>query len=76
MRLDEKDLEELVKLYRTAQTTPVMALSSKDMIEGRDWASIAWNEVRHKMDEFGKKYGFNPETIKGIDFKTGEVKCL
>lgn len=60
-------------MYRTAQTTPVIALSTKAILEGRDWASMAWDDVRHKMDELGKKYGFDPKLMKGINFKTGEV---
>lgn len=42
------------------------------MIEGRDWPSLAWNDVRRKMDELGKKYGFDPSKM-GINAETGEV---
>ena len=51
----------------------MIALSTKAILEGRDWASMAWDDVRHKMDELGKKYGFDPKLMKGINFKTGEV---
>lgn len=72
-QLSEEDRQELVKLYHEAQTTPVMALSAADMMGGRDWASQAWDCVREKMDELGKKYGYNPHTVE-INQKTGEVK--
>ena len=71
--LSEEDRKELVELYRTAQTTPVIALSTEDMIAGRTWSAMAWDRVRDKMEELGKKYGFNPRTSP-IDPKTGEVQ--
>lgn len=70
--LSEEDREELVKLYKEAQTTPVIALTTADMLSGRDWASQAWDRVRIKMDELGKKYGYNPRTVQ-VNNKTGEV---
>ena len=71
--LSEEDRKELVELYQTAQTTPVIAFSVANMIEGRDWSSLAWNSVREKMDKLGKKYGFDPR-ISPINQKTGEVQ--
>lgn len=71
--LSDEDRKELAKMYEEAQTTPVIGCSMKDMIEGRDWASLAWNRVRAKMDDFGKKYGFDPKKIRGINKQTGEV---
>lgn len=73
IKLSEEDRKELADLYHTAQTTPVIALTCQDMLEGRDWATLAWNDVRKKMDELGKKYGFDPRKMKGIDSKSGEV---
>jgi hypothetical protein len=29
--------------------------------------------VREKMEQLGKKYGFDPKQMKGISPKTGEV---
>jgi len=71
--LSEKDRKELAELYETAQTTPVIAMTTDDMIHGRDWATQAWNRVREKMVELGKKYGFDPKEMKGISSETGEV---
>lgn len=45
------------------------------MIGGRDLASLAWDQVRAKMDELGKKYGYNPKTVQ-INQETGEVFSL
>lgn len=69
IKLSEEDRAELVKLYETAQTTPMIRLS----MGSKDWAAQAWDRVREKMDELGKKYGFNPKSMRGIDKKTGEV---
>ena len=69
--LTKEEHEELTNLYHEAQTTPVIALSCADMLSGRDWASQAWDRVRAKMDELGKKYGYNPKTAQ-IN-KKGEV---
>jgi len=71
--LSEEDRKALAELYHRAETTPMIAMTSDDMLHGRDWASRAWDEVRAKMDELGKKYGFDPRTMKGISSKTGEV---
>jgi len=72
IKLSDEDRKRLVELYRTAQTTPMIALSSKDALEGRDLATSAWNDVRTFMDSLGKKYGFN-SVISAIDPETGIV---
>jgi len=69
IKLSEEDRQELVKLYARARTTPVIKMSTL----GPSWADQAWDDVRRKMDELGKKYGFNPKEMKGINPKTGEV---
>lgn len=73
IKLSEEDRKELVNLYEEAKRTPMIAMSVKAGIEGRDWASQAWDRVKKKMDELGEKYGFNPREMKGINKKTGEV---
>ena len=73
IKLLEEDRKELVKLYEEAERMPMIGFSVKQMIEGRDWASQAWDHVRKKMDELGEKYGFDPKRIRGISKKTGEV---
>lgn len=70
--LSEEDRKELVKLYEEAKTTPVIGFSVQQMIEGRDFASLAWDRVRRKMDELGRKYGYDPTKVK-INKRTGEV---
>jgi len=73
IKLSEEDRKELVELYEEAEKTPMIAMSLADGIAGRDWATQAWNEVKAKMDELGKKYGFDPSQMKGINKKTGEI---
>jgi hypothetical protein len=70
--LSKKETEELAELYHTAQTTPMIAFTTQAMLEGRDWASLAWDRVRKKMEELGEKYGYNPRKVQ-INNKTGEV---
>jgi len=70
--LSEEDRVELVDLYKEAQTTPVIGFSMRQMLEGRDLASLAWDRVRRKMTELGEKYEYDPK-ISAINQKTGEV---
>jgi len=67
MKLSEKDRKELNELYLRAQNTPVIQIGSIDL------STCMWDNYRAKMFKLGKKYGFNPKTIRGIDSKTGEV---
>ena len=72
-------MEELNELYRRTQTKPISVTQIIDELKETYFPSpkqLRWAEVRHKMDELGKKYGFDPRTMKGIDFKTGELNCL
>lgn len=55
-----------------AQKTPVMAMSCRDMMEGRDWASLAWDRAMSEGRRLIAKYGFDPET-HGINTITGEI---
>jgi len=66
--LNTKDAGELLALYRRAQGTPVIKMS----MSSPSWADSAWEDVRRRMDELGKKYGFDPRKIKGIQ-PNGEV---
>jgi hypothetical protein len=70
--LSKDELTILVKLVHTAERTPVIALSSQEMLDGRDWASLAWKSVRELMDELGKKYGYDPMKMQ-INAQTGKV---
>ena len=73
IRLSEQELEELKRLIHEAKITPVIGFSMRQMMEGRDLASQAWDRVRRYWDELGEKYGFDPQAIRGIDAQTGEV---
>lgn len=46
------------------------------IIGGRSLADTPWSNVSQKMDELGKKYGFDPKKMKGINKKTGEFVAL
>ena len=72
VKLNEEDRKELTALYQIAQTTPMIAMSSKDALEGKDFSTLAWNRVRKFMDALGKKYGFDP-VVSAISPKTGMV---
>ncbi len=71
IKLSEEDRKELVKLYEEAEHTPIIVVGGV----GEDLASLAWDRVRDKFDELGKKYGFNPTGIKGINKETGKLVC-
>lgn len=76
IELSEEDRKELVKLYEEAEKTPYLVYQTEmrgGIPHARDTASDAWNRVRYKMEELGKKYGFDPRKMKGINKKTGEI---
>ncbi len=73
IKLDKQELEELMRLTHEARNTPVIALSLAAGLRGEDFSSQAWQRVRNKWEELGKKYGFEPTRAKGIDSVTGEV---
>lgn len=73
--LSKGDREEVAKLYKLARTTPVVGFSVKQMLDGKDWASQAYNRLREKLDELGKKYGYNPREVQ-INQETGEVRKI
>lgn len=68
--LTKEEAEELTRLYHEAEITPVIGFSVAQMIGGRDLASLAWDRARAKMDELGRKYGYNPKVAQ---IKNGEV---
>ena len=70
--LSDEDRKELVKLYENAQTTPAFSM----IVGGRSLDDTPWSMVRRKMDELGKKYGFDPKKMKGFNRKTGEIVAL
>jgi len=73
IKLTQEELKELLNLHDQAYHTPVIAMSVRDGLEGRDFATQAWDRVRSKWEELGRKYKFHPSQVKGIDKQTGEV---
>ena len=73
IQLTEEELKHLIELTKKAENTPVIAMSLEAGMKGRDWATLAWNDVRDYWHELGRKYDFDPTKVKGIDSKTGEV---
>jgi len=75
MKVTQEECDKLVALYKRAGDTPVIAFSVKDGLDGKDLATLAWNDVRSYYDELAKKYGFNPEK-QAINQKTLEIVDL
>ncbi len=71
--LTKEELEKILKLNDEANNAPVMTLSVADGLAGRDFASLARNDLREYWIEIGKKYNFDPENVRGIEKATGEV---
>ena len=71
--LTKEELEKILQLNDRANNTPVMTLSVEQGLAGRDFASLARNDLREYWEELGKKHSFNPENVRGIEKATGEV---
>lgn len=67
MKLTEEETNELVRLYQRMQSAPIVMLDHK-----HDYHEQCTEDVRRYMDNLGKKYGFDPQKIKGIN-KQGEI---
>jgi hypothetical protein len=61
--LTPEELAKITQLYVKAQTTPMICTSMEEGLAGRDWASMAWADVRSYLNDLGKKYGYNPENM-------------
>jgi hypothetical protein len=57
--IDKHDYKELLELYKTAQTVPMIKMTSDPM--EKDLSTQAWDKVREKMDDLGRKYNYNPK---------------
>ena len=73
IKLSGEDLFELIELTKKAEVTPVIVPWGLDPLRDKDLATEAWDKVREKWQELGKKYGFDPLEVKGILTVTGEV---
>lgn len=63
-KLSDEDFADLKRLSEEARKTPVMALSLKDGLEGRDFASIALERVHAKWGEIANKMGVKYGSIR------------
>ena len=73
IKITREELDKLLNLTKVAQTTPVIGFSVRQMLSGEDLSRQAWYRVKAKWRELGKKYGFNPQEVRGINATTGEV---
>jgi len=73
VKASPEEVVELKGLLQTAQTTPVIALSTADAMSGRDFSSLAWNRVKERCHAVALAHGL-PEIpgFYGCDLKTGE----
>ena len=66
-----EELAGIKELLRKAQTTPVIALSSRDALAGNDFSSRAWRRVEEKVHEVALSHslpeirGFYGMTVEG-----------
>lgn len=72
MQVTQEECDKLVKLYERARTTPVIAMSVQDGMEGKDFASLAWKDVEIYYDELAAKYNFDVKK-QCINQKTLEI---
>src|SRR3990167_8435038 len=60
-KLDESDLKKLIDLHQRATNTPCIKLSSNP--NEKDFATLAWDDVRDFQIELGKKYGYDWQKV-------------
>ena len=67
------EIKKVIKLYNTALNTSYMALTSEQALSGRDFASLAWEDVYCTINELALKHGY-PKRKKryGLNCETGE----
>jgi hypothetical protein len=61
----------ILELAETARKTPVIALSMKDGMEGRDFASLAWERVYDAINDAAIAHDL-PRGDYGFDSDKGE----
>jgi len=75
IQLTPEEYKKMVELYQRARNTPVIGFSTKQMIEGKDLASLAWDDVRKYQEDMGQKYGYDPKNHGiGAEGKVIKVK--
>ncbi len=72
--LNTEQIKEVGEAYRTAQNTPMIALSSAQALSGNDFASRAWKTFHRLLYDYALAEGL-PEIQGwyGLDIETGEV---
>lgn len=60
--ITQEEMDELVKAHKTARETPAFALSTKQALDGKDFASMAWDRLREIQERLAKKYGYDCTT--------------
>ena len=48
----------IMKLWKRANNTPSFGVTSAQVLGGRDFASIAWDDLYDTIDELAVKHGF------------------
>jgi hypothetical protein len=76
IQLTPAEFKRITELLNTAENTPVIAATVQDGLEGRDFASMAYNDLYAYQEELGKKYNYDPKThgigVNGIVMKVIE----
>ena len=65
--IPQEDWDEVMRLSKEAARTPVIAMSVKDGMEGRDFASMARERVYSKWREIGDMLGFDGSSVSPVD---------
>jgi len=60
--LEKEEIKKLLELYNMAQNTPVIKMTSDP--NEKDFATLAWDEVREFQIELGKKYHYDWQKVK------------
>ena len=74
-QIDEDDWNELMRLSKIANETPVIALSVEQGLRGEDFASTARKNVFDKWEEIGKKYEFDGRDVLPVNQKERKVSA-
>ena len=67
--IEPDEMAELIRRTEIAKETPVICITGHV-----DMATLAWRDVKRYWKELGRKYGFDPEKIAGIDKRTCTVQ--
>ena len=68
------EISKIKRLAKVASNTPVMAMSSEAALNGRDFATLAWEDVYTAIDRVAIRCGFKKfKQHYGINLETGEL---